>query len=147
MGCGYGLHQASVGQITRLYPCRRLQMIDSPRGTYYCNPACKSDTTNEEMKMLTPTRHNESQHRATKLTLHSKLKCCPELPFESHLSPRGGREMECKWDFPLDSNQISARPTNNTYIINFMQAKQEAPVPSAVLLMRCSHWEDIMSSV
>lgn len=39
--------------------------------------------------------------------------------------------MECKWDFPLDSNQISARPTNNAYIINFMQAQPEAPVPSA----------------
>lgn len=53
MGCGYGLHQASVGQITWLYPCRRLQMIDNPRATYYCNPACTSDTTNEEMKTLT----------------------------------------------------------------------------------------------
>lgn len=75
--------------------------------------------------------HKAGQHSYRSI---SKLKRCPELLFEPHLSPRGGREMECKWDFPLDSNQISARPTNNTYIINFMQAQPEAQVPSACVV-------------
>jgi len=46
MGCSYGLHQASVGQITQLYPCRRLQMINSPRVTYYFKPTPTFGTKN-----------------------------------------------------------------------------------------------------